>query len=108
MTTPVTALDPRYSHPDAVAAGWDETCRVLEEARVFRISTVGSDGRPYVTPCAGRARSSASRDGPGRLLLVQSGYLAEDGYGLNWFLRSGCAGGSPGLRPRPPRRGRPR
>jgi general stress protein 26 len=53
MTTPVTtALDPRYSHPDAVATGWDETCRVLEQAQVFWISTVRSDGRPHVTPCA--------------------------------------------------------
>jgi nitroimidazol reductase NimA-like FMN-containing flavoprotein (pyridoxamine 5'-phosphate oxidase superfamily) len=52
MTTPVTTLDPRYSDPDAVATGWDETCRVLEEAQVFWISTVRSDGRPHVTPCA--------------------------------------------------------
>ena len=33
--------------------------------------------------------SGASRDVPGRLLLVQSGYRAADGYGLNWFLLSG-------------------
>jgi hypothetical protein len=52
MTTPVTTLDPRYSDPDAVATGWDETSRVLEEAQVFWISTVRSDGRPHVTPCA--------------------------------------------------------
>jgi nitroimidazol reductase NimA-like FMN-containing flavoprotein (pyridoxamine 5'-phosphate oxidase superfamily) len=52
MTTPVTTLDPRYSHSDATATGWDETCRVLEEAQVFWISTVRSDGRPHVTPCA--------------------------------------------------------
>ena len=52
MTMPVTTLDPRYGDPDAVATGWDETCRVLEEAQVFWISTVRSDGRPHVTPCA--------------------------------------------------------
>jgi general stress protein 26 len=52
MITPVTTLDPRYSDPDAVATGWDETRRVLEEAQVFWISTVRSDGRPHVTPCA--------------------------------------------------------
>ena len=52
MTTPVTMLDLRYRHPDAVATGWEETCRVLEEAQVFWISTVRSDGRPHVTPCA--------------------------------------------------------
>src|SRR6266702_3562800 len=49
MTTPVTTLDLRYSRPDAVATGWDETRRVLEEAQVFWISTVRSDGRPHVT-----------------------------------------------------------
>jgi nitroimidazol reductase NimA-like FMN-containing flavoprotein (pyridoxamine 5'-phosphate oxidase superfamily) len=52
VTLPVTTLDPRYSDPNAVATGWDETCRVLEEAQVFWISTVRSDGRPHVTPCA--------------------------------------------------------
>jgi len=50
MTTPVTTLDLRYSHPDAVATGWDETQRVLESAQVFWISTVRTDGRPHVTP----------------------------------------------------------
>ena len=52
MRTPLTTLDPRYSDPDAVATGWDETQRVLESAQVFWISTVRADGRPHVTPCA--------------------------------------------------------
>ena len=50
MTTPVTTLDQRYSDPRATAAGWDETCRVLETAELFWISTVRTDGRPHVTP----------------------------------------------------------
>jgi nitroimidazol reductase NimA-like FMN-containing flavoprotein (pyridoxamine 5'-phosphate oxidase superfamily) len=50
MNTPVTALDRRYSEPDAEAAGWDETRRVLESAELFWISTVRADGRPHVTP----------------------------------------------------------
>lgn len=52
MTTPVTTLDQRYSDPDAVATGWDETRQVLQSAEVFWISTVRADGRPHVTPCA--------------------------------------------------------
>jgi nitroimidazol reductase NimA-like FMN-containing flavoprotein (pyridoxamine 5'-phosphate oxidase superfamily) len=48
--TPMTALDPRYSDPQAVAVGWDETQRILETAEVFWISTVRGDGRPHVTP----------------------------------------------------------
>jgi nitroimidazol reductase NimA-like FMN-containing flavoprotein (pyridoxamine 5'-phosphate oxidase superfamily) len=50
MREPVTTIDLRYSHPDAVATGWDETRRVLETAQVFWISTVRTDGRPHVTP----------------------------------------------------------
>ena len=39
MNEPVTIIDPRFSDPDAVATGWDETRRVLEEAELFWIST---------------------------------------------------------------------
>lgn len=46
----MTALDPRYSGPNAVAVGWDETRRILERAELFWISTVRADGRPHVTP----------------------------------------------------------
>ena len=50
MTTPVTTLDQRFSDPNAVAAEWDETRRLLETAELFWISTVRADGRPHVTP----------------------------------------------------------
>ena len=50
MTTPVTTLDQRFSGPDAVATGWDETREALEEAQLFWITTVRADGRPHVTP----------------------------------------------------------
>ena len=50
MSTPVTNLDQRYSDPDAVAAGWDETRTALETAELFWITTVRADGRPHVTP----------------------------------------------------------
>jgi nitroimidazol reductase NimA-like FMN-containing flavoprotein (pyridoxamine 5'-phosphate oxidase superfamily) len=50
MSAPVTSLDQRYSDPDAVATGWDETRLVLETAELFWISTVRADGRPHVTP----------------------------------------------------------
>jgi len=50
MNEPVTELDTRFSDPDAVATGWDETRRVLETAELFWISTVRADGRPHVTP----------------------------------------------------------
>jgi general stress protein 26 len=50
MTTPVTALDTRYSDPAASATTWEETQKVLETAELFWVSTVRADGRPHVTP----------------------------------------------------------
>ena len=50
MRTPDTKLDTRFSERDAVATGWEETQRVLEQADLFWISTVRADGRPHVTP----------------------------------------------------------
>jgi nitroimidazol reductase NimA-like FMN-containing flavoprotein (pyridoxamine 5'-phosphate oxidase superfamily) len=47
---PVTKIDSRFSDPDTVATGWDETRRVLETSELFWISTVRADGRPHVTP----------------------------------------------------------
>lgn len=50
MNTPVTTFDERHSDPAAVAVEWEETCRILQEAELFWISTVRADGRPHVTP----------------------------------------------------------
>jgi nitroimidazol reductase NimA-like FMN-containing flavoprotein (pyridoxamine 5'-phosphate oxidase superfamily) len=50
MTTPVTALDQRYSGEAAHATSWAETLEVIQNAELFWISTVRADGRPHVTP----------------------------------------------------------
>jgi nitroimidazol reductase NimA-like FMN-containing flavoprotein (pyridoxamine 5'-phosphate oxidase superfamily) len=50
MNEPTTTLDKRFSDPNAVATGWNETRRILETAQLFWISTVRADGRPHVTP----------------------------------------------------------
>jgi general stress protein 26 len=50
MTRPSTALDTRFSEPDARATGWDQTRQALEGAELFWITTVRADGRPHVTP----------------------------------------------------------
>jgi nitroimidazol reductase NimA-like FMN-containing flavoprotein (pyridoxamine 5'-phosphate oxidase superfamily) len=50
MTTPVTQRDERFSDPETVATGWDDTRRALEAAELFWISTVRADGRPHMTP----------------------------------------------------------
>jgi hypothetical protein len=45
MSTPVTTFDQEYSDPAATATEWEETCRALEEAQLFWVSTVRADGR---------------------------------------------------------------
>jgi len=50
VSTPDTALDPRFSDVGATAAGWDETRRALEDAQLSWICTVRADGRPHLTP----------------------------------------------------------
>ena len=43
-------LDTRFSNPGAVATSWSETLRALEQAELFWVTTVRSDGRPHTTP----------------------------------------------------------
>lgn len=50
MNKPVTALDQRYSEPDAQAVSWEDTQRLLEQAELSWVATVRADGRPHVTP----------------------------------------------------------
>ena len=45
-----TALDARFSHPDAKAATWADTQNALEGAQLSWICTVRADGRPHLTP----------------------------------------------------------
>jgi len=46
----IAELDPRFSGPDAAPTPWPEVRDVLEEAELFWISTVRTDGRVHVTP----------------------------------------------------------
>jgi general stress protein 26 len=51
MTDPVsTHLDTRFSNPDAAATDWDHALQALQEAELFWVTTVRSDGRPHITP----------------------------------------------------------
>src|SRR5918995_5437755 len=50
MREPATALDARFSDPDASPTSWDDTVRTLEAAELFWITTVRADGRPHVSP----------------------------------------------------------
>jgi general stress protein 26 len=48
--TPTAAIDQDYSSPGAAPRSWDEAGRILDEAKIFWLSTVRPDGRPHVTP----------------------------------------------------------
>ena len=51
MTDPVSShLDSRFSNPGAEATGWDVTLQALEQAELFSVTTVRTDGRPHTTP----------------------------------------------------------
>jgi general stress protein 26 len=59
MSEPRTAVDVRFSDPDAAPTSWDETVRALEAAELFWISTVRDDGRPHVSPLVAVWRDGA-------------------------------------------------
>ena len=46
-------LDSRFSDPESAATSWPEAVHVLEEAELYWLTTVRSDGRPHVTPLIG-------------------------------------------------------
>ena len=51
MTNPVSShLDARFSQPGAEASSWDDTLQAVEQAELFWVTTVRSDGRPHSTP----------------------------------------------------------
>src|SRR3954467_13153380 len=52
---PTTAIDSRFSQPDAAATPWTEAAAVLADAELYWLTTVRADGRPHVTPLIGVA-----------------------------------------------------
>jgi nitroimidazol reductase NimA-like FMN-containing flavoprotein (pyridoxamine 5'-phosphate oxidase superfamily) len=58
-TEVVAQLDARFSAPDAATTPWADVHAMLDNAELFWISTVRSDGRPHVTPLAAVWRGQA-------------------------------------------------
>jgi len=50
MPEPTTTLHEQFSPPGATATSWDDARRSLEEAELFWVTTVRTDGRPHLTP----------------------------------------------------------
>ena len=48
-----TELDARYGEPEVDPVGWPAARALVEQAELYWIHTVRSDGRPHVTPLIG-------------------------------------------------------
>jgi general stress protein 26 len=46
----VTTLDGRFSDPASSPTSWEAVLQALDEAQMFWLTTVRTDGRPHVTP----------------------------------------------------------
>jgi general stress protein 26 len=46
---PITELHPGYSDNHATATPWSDALGIVQEAKIFWLSTVRPDGRPHVT-----------------------------------------------------------
>jgi general stress protein 26 len=51
-------IDKRFSDPGAEPTPWADTARALEQAELYWLTTVRTDGRPHVTPLIGLAVDS--------------------------------------------------
>jgi hypothetical protein len=59
MTDPIAKLDSRFSDPAAGPTPWSDAARALEDAELYWLTTVRTDGRPHVTPLIGVAQDGA-------------------------------------------------
>jgi general stress protein 26 len=50
---PTAEIDRRFSDPEAGPTPWPDAKHVLEQAELYWLTTVRTDGRPHVTPLIG-------------------------------------------------------
>src|SRR5215208_6582627 len=50
---PIASFDSRFSDPAGEPTPWTEVLGLLEQAELYRLTTVRADGRPHVTPLVG-------------------------------------------------------
>jgi uncharacterized pyridoxamine 5'-phosphate oxidase family protein len=58
-SNPTADVDSRFSNPAAGPTPWSDAAHVLEDAELYWVTTVRSDGRPHVTPLIGVAEGEA-------------------------------------------------
>jgi nitroimidazol reductase NimA-like FMN-containing flavoprotein (pyridoxamine 5'-phosphate oxidase superfamily) len=56
---PTAEIDRRFSDPEAGPTPWYAALQVLEQAELYWLTTVRTDGRPHVTPLIGVADDAA-------------------------------------------------
>jgi general stress protein 26 len=56
---PTADIDRRFSNPGVDATPWSEALDVLEQAELYWLTTVRTDGRPHVTPLIGVVEDAA-------------------------------------------------
>jgi nitroimidazol reductase NimA-like FMN-containing flavoprotein (pyridoxamine 5'-phosphate oxidase superfamily) len=56
---PTPEIDSRFSDPEAGPTPWSDAAQVLEDAELYWLTTVRSDGRPHVTPLIGVVEGGA-------------------------------------------------
>ena len=81
MPIPDPELDARFSDPEASPTSWTDVQRILEDAELFWLATVRSDGRPHVTPLPAVWRDDALHFCTG----------AEEQKGVNLARNAQCA-----------------
>jgi general stress protein 26 len=56
---PAAEIDRRFSDPEAKPTPWPDALQLLEQAELYWLATVRSDGRPHVTPLIGVVEDAA-------------------------------------------------
>jgi nitroimidazol reductase NimA-like FMN-containing flavoprotein (pyridoxamine 5'-phosphate oxidase superfamily) len=56
---PSAEIDSRFSDPEAGPTPWSDVAQVLEQAELYWLTTVRTDGRPHVTPLIGVVEDQA-------------------------------------------------
>jgi general stress protein 26 len=58
-SNPRAEIDRRFSDPESGPTSWSAVVHVLEQAELYWLTTVRTDGRPHVTPLIGVTRDGA-------------------------------------------------
>jgi general stress protein 26 len=58
-SNPIAQIDRRFSDPEASPTPWSDALHLLQDAELYWLTTVRTDGRPHVTPLIGVTEDGA-------------------------------------------------